>query len=63
MTHSPKHWAPFGKQVIDSDQRIIAQCNTEQDADYIAKCVNTTDDELAGDWVTAQQPKEDRDGD
>ena len=38
--HSPEPWAPFGRQVIDANQHIIAQCGSEANPSRIAACVN-----------------------
>ena len=38
--HSPEPWAPFGRQVIDANQHIIAQCGNEANPSRIAACVN-----------------------
>jgi len=40
MIRSTEPWAAFGKQVINADQQIIAQCKTEEDAARIVACVN-----------------------
>ena len=40
MSHTAEPWAAFGKQVINAEQQIIAQCKTEEDAARIVACVN-----------------------
>jgi len=53
--HSPTPWAPFGRQVIDANQKIIAQCKTEEDAKRITECVNAMagvhDPKAVGQWL------------